>query len=227
MRKAIRLGTDKVSAKDTSTSPELRKLDMLPRGSALLTSAGRLKDIKFIIHAAPAAMTPPEDSKTPELFEPTVQSIQASIANSLVLAQQASIKKLAIPFVGGGIFLERLNKTPQELADAIVTTTIKSCGKVQAVFVIYTKDDANVFRKAVKRASSGASSGVRVVKGDITDFQDHGAEAIVNAANMEVQFGDGLSGIIAEATEEREEIDAEALAAIRQFWRQKKQEAGR
>ncbi|MBF0367505.1 MAG: hypothetical protein HQK50_18165, partial [Oligoflexia bacterium] len=33
----------------------------------------------------------------------------------------------------------------------------------------------------------------------ITEFKDIGADVIVNAANMEVQFGGGVSGVIAKA----------------------------
>lgn len=215
------LSTDKVSAEQAASSPELPSLNMLPRGSALLTSSGRLKKkgIKFIIHAAPGAMSPPPKSKTPEVFEPTIDSVKASIANSLALAKIEKIRKLAVPLVGGGIWLRRIGTTPDELADAIVSAALDNRGDVQVVFVGFKRKDADTFRQAIMRAASDVPSGVSVAQGSITDPSVHGASAIVNAANMEVQFGGGLSGAIGNATGQKAELNAEASAAIRNFWR--------
>ena len=49
--------TDKVSATRVTSGPELVSLKMVPRGAAVLTSSGLLKDqgITHIIHAAPGA----------------------------------------------------------------------------------------------------------------------------------------------------------------------------
>ena len=126
-----------------------------------------------------------------------------------------------MPLVGGGIWLtdNRIKTTSDKLADAIVSTAIDNRGDVQVVFVGFSKADAELFRQAVMRAAPDVPDGVSIVQGDITVPSVHGASAIVNAANMEVRFGGGLSRAIGKASEQQQEIDAEARDAIRQFWR--------
>jgi O-acetyl-ADP-ribose deacetylase (regulator of RNase III) len=58
-----------------------------------------------------------------------------------------------------------------------------------------------------------------VLSGSITDARLHGASAIVNAANMEVTFGGGLSGAIAKATGRADEINEEARRAIESIYK--------
>jgi O-acetyl-ADP-ribose deacetylase (regulator of RNase III) len=60
------------------------------------------------------------------------------------------------------------------------------------------------------------SEEIAVVQGSITNFSAHGASAIINAANMEVQFGGGISGAIARASASEENINQEALDVIRE-----------
>lgn len=50
------------------------------------------------------------------------------------------------------------------------------------------------------------------------DFDLHTCDGIVNAANMEVEFGGGISGAIASATKEAKAIDKEARDYILGFW---------
>lgn len=212
--------TDKVSAAMVMSSPVLVSLKMVPRGAAVLTSSGLLNEqgMAHIIHAAPGAMSPPKNSANPKLFEPTLESIAASVANSLALAKSAQIKKVAIPLLGGGIWLERIGKTPEQLAQAIVSAAVAHRGEVEVVLVGYSDADYHAFQKAVKPGTAGVS----VVQGDITKPNVHGAAAIVNAANMEVVFGGGLSHAIGEASGKKDEINAEARLAMEQFWHAQK-----
>ena len=59
------------------------------------------------------------------------------------------------------------------------------------------------------------STAIDLYQGDITRFV---CDGIVNAANMEVQFGGGISGAIATATHDKANIDLEADHSIQQFW---------
>jgi len=56
-----------------------------------------------------------------------------------------------------------------------------------------------------------------VANGDICQLATHNCSTIVNAANMEVSFGDGVSRIIGDATGERANINNEAKTHIDEF----------
>jgi len=58
-----------------------------------------------------------------------------------------------------------------------------------------------------------------IMQGSILSFHDHHAPVIMNAANMEVEFGGGLSGIVGGATGDQTAIDKEARADIQAFWK--------
>ncbi len=60
--------------------------------------------------------------------------------------------------------------------------------------------------------------GTTLVEGSITSFADHASDAMANAANMEVRFGGGTSGVIGRATGGSAAVDREAAAAIEEFW---------
>ena len=75
-----------------------------------------------------------------------------------------------------------------------------------------------MFSSELTRSYSAVDQSVHLMKGDITDFHLHHCDAIVNAANMEVLFGGGISGAIASATQDRIAIDKVASAAIKSFW---------
>ncbi len=196
----------------SSLTQEVLNAGVLPRGSALMTSSGDLgpTGITAIIHAATGAM-----ERKGGVFEPTLESISTSIKNSLILAFQYNHKRIAIPFIGGGVFAKRIGVEPQELANLIVETTLQEHGSIEIRFMTFGEKDTELFKHALKNLEDDFDlSNVSVVNGSITDFKQHGASAIVNAANLEVTFGGGLSGIIARATRREKEINQEAHAQI-------------
>lgn len=121
----------------------------------------------------------------------------------------------AFPLLGGGIGPMRIGTSKEELAHAIVSAAVAHQGEVEVVLVGASDADHQAFQRAVKPGTAGVS----VVPGDITKFAVHGAPAIVNAANMEVVFGGGLSGAIGKASCQTDQINAEARLAIEKFWR--------
>jgi len=206
----------KVATEATRLDPEVKKAGMIPRGSAVITASGNLEThgIKHIIHAASGSMT----RAGPE-FDPSVEGVTHSVRNSLALARQYGHKRVAVPFIGGKIFVARIGISAQDLANSIVDAVIMSRGDLEICFVTFGDEDTELFRAALRRHQSSLSRGaVQVTPGSITDFSVHKATAIVNAANMEVQFGGGLSGAIARATGRAAEIDREAKQAIATFY---------
>lgn len=191
----------------------LKSLNMLPRGSALITSAGELEKtgIKNIIHAATGSMT-----KSGGNFEPTLKSIEDSIINSLKLAKNHGHKRIAIPFIGGAIFLGRIGVSAPELAETIIKSAVNNRNGLEISFVAFGENPTALFQEILKKNYPQISADqVNVVNGSITEFDLHKASAIVNAANMEVLFGGGLSGAIARATNRMQQIDDEALELIK------------
>lgn len=184
-----------------------------PLGSSVWTSSGQLsqRNITAIAQAASGGM------KSGPGFEPTRASVAASVENSLALAAGHGYSKLAIPFIGGGIFYGRIlpKISLAELAEVIVNAAENGCGIVQPVVVAFANSDVAHFKNAI--AKLGATK-VTVVQGSIMDHDLHGCNAIVNAANMEVMFGGGISGKIAHATQDQAGIDAEALTEVKAFW---------
>ena len=191
---------------------QLKLLNMLPIGSALITPSGQLKHrhIQFIIHAASGSMT-----KSGSGFDPTLKSIADSLENSIRLAMQNNIKTIAVPFIGGGIFAQRIGTTNQRIAAVLLDTAKKYSSQLQINFVIFGMPDFSLFSslKATMQADQ-----ISVLEGSITDFNLHGSAAIVNAANTEVIFGGGLSGIIGRETGETQQINQEVQNLIRQFY---------
>lgn len=203
----------RVSMLGTKDNGEINE-GLLPRGSAMITSSGVLKKtgIISIIHAATGAMT-----KSGGHFEPTLESVKQSVRNSIALAESFSHTRIAIPLIGGGIFIQRLGIQPAELAAEIISVARESRSMIEVRFVAFSDADVQTFRDGwnlVERADYRHLDGMEINQGSITDFKVHGATVIVNAANTEVIFGGGLSGAIAKATENAEGINAEAAAVI-------------
>ncbi|WP_299890003.1 hypothetical protein [uncultured Lacinutrix sp.] len=209
-----------IAIQDTTLDKSLEtagREPMLPRGSALITTSGNLysKGMKAIINAATGAMT-----KSGGIFEPTETSIANSIKNSFTLMSVNGYNKIAVPFIGGKIFISRIGVTANALAKCIIDACFKANSDgSQFVLVIHGTHDYNIFKQEINTNYPAINYSKVLKEGSILDFSLHQCDTIMNAANMEVKFGGGLSGIIANATGEQVKIDAEALAAIKQFWK--------
>ena len=208
------VSTDRVAATGTPGNERLRALGMVPLGAAVWTSAGRLADdgIEAIVHAASGAMR-----QTGDGFDPTRGSITACIQNALALAEAHGHRRLALPFIAGGIFADRIEPAidKAELAALIVQACETAPASVEPVLVAHADADRSLFEAALAHQRDTRT---RLLQGSLTDFALHGARAIVNAANMEVVFGGGISGVIGKATGDPAAIEAEAAEAIAEFW---------
>lgn len=209
------ISTQTVSASNTPTNTSLKDLNMVPLGSCVWTSSGNLANngIIAIAQATSGAMGHlGEDG-----FDPTRKSVAACIENSFLLAIANGQNRLAIPFIAGGVFFHRIHPEidKDELADIIVKSCQSHHGSVDAVIVAYGADDMTHFNKAM---TGNTDKGVTLVEGSITHYADHKCAAIANAANMEVLFGGGVSGIIGNATGEIQAIDQEAALNVKTFW---------
>jgi len=188
--------TQGVSQKDKKTAEANR---WLTPGSAVIGGSGSLNNgpnsIQAIVHAAPGSM---EGAKT---IEPTLESVLESVKNSVKLAIEEGHKRIAIPLVGGGIFLDRINakRSPQkkitieELAKEIIKVAAPYGDQIQLVFMDYASS------KHFQNANKQLKTRIITKNGDITDFKKHQCTAIVNAANVELIFGGGISGNIKDA----------------------------
>jgi O-acetyl-ADP-ribose deacetylase (regulator of RNase III)/gas vesicle protein len=195
-------------------------LRLLPAGSAFYTSSGKLhsRGILGIIHAATGS-----SSREGRGLSPTVQSVANSVRNALILAQRRHHRKIAIPFIGGAIFLNRLATTPEVLATAIIKTSLDHKGPLKVALVPYGAEDTWLFQQVLEKLlaeekyADARDGSIEVCPGDITRPNVHGADVIVNAANMEARFGGGVSGAIARATDEQRLIDQEASKIVAMF----------
>lgn len=222
-----------VSAKNTSLIEEVYKSNLIPRGAAVLTSSGDLEKVGItgIIHAASGSM-----GRSGESFNPSIKGISDSIKNSMYISRKIKNNKcVAIPFIGSGIFMHSMGVTKDELSLNIIKSAIESSGGHRAVFVAYSDEDFRIFtsslRKALKeikplkRAFNRITlrkqfeNRFKILKGSITDFNLHKCSLIVNAANMEILFGGGLSGFIGSKSKNSDAIDAEGSMAIEEFYK--------
>ncbi len=207
------LSTKTVSANNTPTNASLKDLNMVPLGASVWTSSGNLANsgITAIAQAASGAM------KHGVGFDPTRDSVAACIENSFLLAIKNGYNRLAIPFIASNIFRQRI--IPVIDKDALASLIVEACqyyrNSVEAVIVAYGAGDMAHLQKAM---IGNTDKGVTLVAGSVALYADHKCAAIVNAANMEVKFGAGISGIIGKATGKSLEINAEASLMIKAFW---------
>lgn len=209
---------ESISSKGTTYSKEVAQdveTPMLPRGSSMITSAGQLvhSGIRAIIHAAIGSVT-----KTGGDFDPTLQAVASSIANSLQLARKNGHQAVAIPLIDGNNFAYRIGVNSASLAEFVIRIALLHRGNLKLVFV----DDrlnfsASSFHQAYPRIKEELELQkdqpfIQIVRGDITQFSVHGCDAIMNAANMEIQFSRGISGTIRKAVGEQEAVEIESFA---------------
>lgn len=204
-----------ISAAKTSNLKKVAAAGMVPRGAAVLTPSGALKNdgILHIIHAAPGAMT-----ESGKYFDPTLKGLRLSLRNTIELAKKQNLSCIAMPFIGGGIFLHAFKMTKEQLAKDIVVTLKKLKPATEIVFVTWGQEDTEIFKKLLD-AKIGTPN-FRLVPGSITDFKAHQCSTIVNAANMEIVFGGGISGVIGNATQKSAEINGGARQLIEKYYQQ-------
>lgn len=86
---------------------------LAPPGCASITESGRLTDkgINWVVHAATGSMGDFDQST-----EPSLNSIANSVKAGVLLASNFGVKRLAIPLVGGNIFLGKIDFGDQSKA---------------------------------------------------------------------------------------------------------------
>lgn len=215
---------------ELNNAGEFLDANMVPIGSAVLTDSGELYEqgIKGILHAASGSMT-----RFDGIFQPSLEGITNSLKNSLLLAKNQGFKSVAIPFIGSGIFLQRLGVDKKELAYHIAKASLHNSRNIRIVFVGYSEEDRSLLEEARLRAleeitlkkkvwdflhfSASASKRSSVAGGSLVDYDVHQCELIINPANTEVSFGGGLSGVIARASRKSYEIDRDAQEMIQEI----------
>ncbi len=197
-----------ISTKYTRYDDYLAQKNFLPLGSALLTSSGHLeeKGIHAIIHAATGSMT----LENPAYY-PSLQSIGWSVENALNLAIENGYTSIAVPFVGGKIFAEKISRPLSDIAQIIVQSAQKYHARIEVKIIAFGEDDYHLFKKIDDK--------ITVLNGSIIDFNLHKCPVIVNPANIEVAWGGGLSQIIGEATNQQNEINLWAQKSIQDFYK--------
>lgn len=207
----------------TTNRVEALRDNMVPVGSAVLTNAGNLQDsgIKAVVHAAYGDM-----SGSDGIYKPSLESIKKAVINSILVAKKSGYKSIAFPLLGGGIFLGRTGATKGELIHTIMDAALLYNKGMEIAFVAYAPAEQELFAKAFPKALESYSTKRRLTKdfllgrksmkkraavynGSVTDYNLHGAEVIVNAANTEIMIGGGLSGVIGRATGEASLMDAD------------------
>ncbi|CAG8720951.1 14871_t:CDS:1, partial [Cetraspora pellucida] len=212
-------------------------LDGSGNGSSILNSKG----ITHIIHAGPK-----ERSKFPS-DEEFVECVVKSVQNCIILAERNDFEKLAVPLVGGEIFLGKADI--EKLVEGIirgVANQLAECQKLKDIVLIdFDKKPPYLFLKKVQQLEKelfsttiqlsadrfigilknnnktnswiGQQKTIKVKVGDIRDKNLHKCSAIVNAANTYYGMGSGLAGAIKAQTGDGEKIDAKAKELINEF----------
>jgi len=222
------IGEMQISDKGTEFNLEMAEKEHLPRGSAMITPSGELAEtgITAIIHAAPGS----SEKDLGWQYEPTIESLRNSVRNALILAKKNGHKRVAIPFIGGGVFAERIGVSNERIAEELVRAVMDYRNGREVVFMTQGEDH-KLFTAAIKKLKSPRTSYwnikfwetvrkrpmLRVQPGNINNFGLHHATAIVNAANTELRFGNGVSGAIGKASGKKTEIDDGAKRLIKQY----------
>lgn len=120
---------------------ECQKFAPVQPGNAVITSSGKLKNCKFIIHAVTMGM----DFKTSQEY------IRLAVRNSLIVAEERNIKSIAIPALGCGTGKFPYNDAAKIMAEEVAKhilenpdTSIKN-----VVFVLKNKQAYKIFSKII------------------------------------------------------------------------------
>jgi O-acetyl-ADP-ribose deacetylase (regulator of RNase III) len=152
----------------------------------------------------------------------TRDTLANSVMNSIILANQNKVKKIMIPFIGGNLFKTALQKvvpnySMDEHAKILLEGVIKYNFYVdnykipnsinEIMFCIYDKEkqamDKAIYAENLSKQVKTSSGQTNIINETVEQF-DKGIvfEAIVNAANAELQFGSGVSGMCYAAIDE-------------------------
>ncbi len=223
---------NKVIGEVTGLTPtiiaDLMAKQLVPRGSAVISSGGNMAPtINAVLQAGTGTMDTNYNPMQP-YYQPSLQSVEDSISACFQLGGINSNKRIAVPFIGGNIFKSRIfkgqnlpvSKQDELLVSAIVNATITSAGQdnVDFCLVAYDTLSYNLFLADLQKNHPSVDTNTHLVQGDITDYSLHGSDAVVNAANMEVVYGGGMSGSIGRAVGNQVAQDKIAKADIAQLW---------
>ncbi|CAG8666870.1 3187_t:CDS:2 [Ambispora leptoticha] len=194
----------------------------LTAGSALLTdtldgsgNGSSILNDKGITHLIHAVNQPFSSFANNEQW--FINYVVRSVQNSIILADRYKFEKLAIPLVGGGIFLGSCD--PQKLAEGIVKGAINQLAECKTYNKLFCLTD--IIAKPPEKIANGglelAKNPTKIIFdewGDIRDKRIHEASVIVNVANTQVKFGGGISGAIAKQVGDKTKIEAKAQELI-------------
>jgi len=117
---------------------EAVKKGPIPIGEAVVTGAGRLS-CKYIIHAA--VMGP--DLVTDE------EKIRAATKNSLLRAEELSLKSIAFPALGTGVGRFPYSKAAEVMVQEVREYLAGESSLEEVVFVLYGEEAFSVFQRVV------------------------------------------------------------------------------
>lgn len=215
------------------TENQMARAGAIPCGSALRTGAGNLEagGIQAIIHAAPESFVAAGNE------ENFLKGVALSVKNSMILASQDryGYRRVAVPFIGSAIFGGTSDR--EKLAKVVVKSAIEQSANwdpgldegrndAELYFIVWNGETTQVegrnlndyFIDAVQEAQRRHPGGrINLVRFDYINELNGQVDAIVNAANTNVNFGGGISGAIGRATGDAVNINDEARGYINDF----------
>ena len=115
---------------------EAVKKGSIPVGEAIITGAGKLK-AKYIIHAAVMA----QDLKT------DAEKIRQATKNSLLRADELSIKSIAFPALGTGVGGFPLDECARIMISEVRQHSTRKTGLKRVVFALYDEPAYQTFKQ--------------------------------------------------------------------------------
>ena len=114
----------------------------IPIGEAVATSAGKLK-VKYVIHAVVMG----QDLRTDEKY------IRAATWNSLKRAEELKLSSIAFPALGTGVGGFPMDKCAKVTINAAVSFLIEGKSVKEVHFVLFRKQDFDIFNSALEKVS--------------------------------------------------------------------------
>lgn len=119
---------------------ECSRLAPIEVGQAVITSAGRLK-ARYVIHAAGPRMR----SRDAEV------KLRNATLNSLKVADENSVKSIAIPAISTGIFGFPLDKCADLMLNAAFEYLKGETSIERVIFTLYDEDALSIFTAALRK----------------------------------------------------------------------------